>query len=142
MKIWVVVSSGDVTAWSSRAKAVELLVRDQLESSKRDLAIYEQDQVRYRAWLDWFDGKGPRPERTVWEVERLDQNPGWAKRPEIMAELRLSISSRQQNEAKHLDRTRERIAGLEKGIPYEGWGDNVFEWTLDDPEPQAFEDWD
>ena len=143
MKIWVVTARGDVTAWSSREKAVEMLVRDQLESARGDLGIYEAGLPLYQSWLDWFDGKGEKPERTVWEVARLDQNPAWLDRPEIMAELRLSIETRFLHEQETVANVRSHIADLEKGIPREGeWGDKIMEWTLDTDEPQAHEDYD
>jgi hypothetical protein len=142
-KIWVVTSSGDVTAWSSREKAVEMLVRDQLESARRDVVIYEAGQQLYRWWLDWFDGKGPRPPKTVWEVERLDQHPEWPARPEIMAELRLSIEKRYIHEQQTIANMRAWIADLERGIPREDeFGDRIMEWTLDVDVPQAHENYD
>lgn len=143
MKIWVVTSAGDVTAWSSREKAVEMLVREQLESSKRDLGLYEAGLPLYQAWLDWFDGKGEKPEKTTWETARLEQHPEWPARPEIMAELRLSIETRFLHEQETVANFRVRIEGLEKGIPLEDeYGDHIMEWTLDTDEPQAHEDYD
>lgn len=142
MKIWVLSTTRGPTAWTTPELARKELVRVQLEEQREELEQLEEGQVRYRGWLDWFDGLGPRPERTVWEVARLDQHPEWPARPEIMAELRLSISMRSETEAARIVETRKLLADLEKGIPFEDWGFAIFEWTLDTDELQAFESWD
>lgn len=143
MKIWVLSTTRGLTAWTTPELAREELVRVQLEEQREELEQLEEGQVRYKGWLDWFDGKGPRPERTVWEVLRLDQHPEWPAIPRIMAELRLSISMRSETEAARIVETRKLLADLEKGIPFEdSWGFAIFEWTLDTDEPQAFESWD